>query len=68
MSPLRGLCADFQFGLLVSDNGIVNITHPSRYKRAESNLLTDEKRHQDRGQVVVWVIHLYLLHLFYGYV
>ena len=42
------------------------LTQPSRYKRAESNLLADEKGPQDRGQVAAFVKHLYLLHLLYN--
>ena len=34
-------------------------TQPNSYKRAESNLLTDEKGPHHLGQVVVWVIKLY---------
>ena len=36
------------------------LTQLSRYKRAESNLLSDKKGPHNLGQVVVWVIHLYL--------
>ena len=32
----------------------------NHYKRAESNLLADEKGLQHCTKVVVWVIHLYL--------
>ena len=44
--------------ICISANSIVIITLTSRYKRVESNLVADEKGPQDRGQVVVWVIHL----------
>ena len=36
------------------------LTQSSRYKRAESSLLADEKDPQQWVLVVVWVIHLYL--------
>ena len=36
-----GPCADFQFGLWISVNSIINFN--THYKRAESNLLADEK-------------------------
>ncbi len=54
----------FNWGLEYQPIESYILTQPSRSKRAESNLLADEKGPQDRGQVVVWVIHLYLLHLF----
>ena len=39
---------------------IMSETQPSRYKRAGSNYLADEKDPHHLGHVVVWVIHLYL--------
>ena len=36
--------------------------HVSHNIRAESHLLADEKGPQDRGQLVVWVIHPYLFY------
>ena len=44
MCPPSGPFADFQLGLWVSANSVENINKQSRYKRAESNLLADEKR------------------------
>ena len=39
------------------------LTQPSRFKRAESNFLADEKDPQDRDQVVVWVnIYTYYIY------
>ena len=40
------------------------LTQSSRNKRAESNLLADEKGPQHWIQVIVWVIHLFL-YIFY---
>ena len=39
-------------------------TQPSHNKRAESNMLADKKGPQHLIQLVVWVIHLFLIDLF----
>ena len=36
--------ADFQLGLWKSTNSVGNLTKPSLYKRAESNLLAEDER------------------------
>ena len=41
--PYRRHCAEFQLGLWISANSVGNINAAIRYKRAESNLLADEK-------------------------
>ncbi len=41
------------------------LTQQSRCKKAESNLLSDEKGLQHWFQVVVWIIHLYLYIFWY---
>ena len=43
MSTPRGPCADNQLGLWIEANSVENVTQSSRYKRAESYLLADEK-------------------------
>ena len=59
MSPPYAPSAEL--GLWVSANSIVNITTANSLQK--SILLADEKDPQDWSQVVVWVIHIYLLHL-----
>ena len=39
---------------------LANINLPSRYKREESKLLSEEKGPHHLGQLVVWVLHLYV--------
>ena len=53
-------CADFQLSLCISANSVGYIDTAKSLPKAESNLLADEKSHTLLGQVVVWVIHLYL--------
>ena len=58
VDPVRSFIWVFQYQPLASSL----LTQPSRYENVENNLQADEKGLQDMGQVVVWVIHLYLLH------
>ena len=56
-----GPCANFQFQvfeyqLIASEI----LAQPSRYERAESNLLADENNPLNWNYVIVWVIYLYL--------
>ena len=56
-----GPYAAFQLGLwLYQQSASEILTLSSRYKREKSNLLADEIGLHYLGQVVVWVMHLYL--------
>ncbi len=60
MSPSQGPCADFHWVLEKQPIASGILTHPSRYKRAENNLLADIKGPQQGDAGSCLVIHLYL--------
>ena len=59
MSPPRRPFADFYLDLEYQPIASQILTQPSPFKRAESNLLADEKVSQHRIQVVIWIIYIY---------
>ena len=60
MSSLRWLSVtDFQLGLWISTNSVGYINTAKSLKRAESNLLADEKSPQHWILVAIWIINLY---------
>ena len=56
MNPVPSFNWVFEYQPIASEIS----TQPSRYNRAESNLLADEKDPHHLEKVVVWVIYLFL--------
>ena len=60
------LVSTFKWGFEYKPTASEILTHPNRYKRAESNFTSEEKDPHNLGQVVVWVKNLYWYIILYS--